>query len=74
MGNSVIKHGGKREGAGRPPQVNGKKRTVYLSDQEWEYLCGVSPNGTASGGIRELIEWDTRHTYDEIKKQGGDAR
>jgi len=49
-------HGGSREGVGRPPQVNGRKRTVYLSDSEWEYLCGVSPNGTASGGIRELIE------------------
>lgn len=67
------RHGGSREGAGRPPKVNGRKRTVYLSDLEWEYLRGVSPNGSASGGIRELIEWDTAHTYDEIKKQGGNA-
>ena len=36
-------HGGKREGAGRPPSVSPRKsRPLKASDQEWELIKGYA--------------------------------
>ena len=58
-------HGGKREGAGRPLSIKGKKRTLYISDENWEYLVAIG--GTASAGVRELINADIEDTEKQIK-------
>lgn len=55
------KHGGKREGAGRPP-IKGtkkKKRFPMADDSTWEYLLKVG-DGNASRGIDRLVEWSRR--------------
>jgi hypothetical protein len=63
------KHGGTREGAGRPPTVSGKKREVYLSDEDWEYLLKVGKKN-ASRGTRLLIHLHIEQLK-EIEKEYG---
>jgi len=55
------KHGGKREGAGRPPTVKGKKREIYIADETWEYLVEIG-KGNASKGVRLLKEAHIQQT------------
>ena len=43
------------EKTGRPVTVGGSKKSIYISTADWEYLKAISPTGTASAGIRELI-------------------
>jgi hypothetical protein len=54
-------HGGRREGAGRKPRVNGDKRlSLSLSDEQYEHLVKASKAAGVSIAvyIRSLIDRD----------------
>lgn len=54
--NTEKKHGGKRSGAGRPPQNDkpGKRTNVYLSEEEIALLKKMG-KGSVSAGIHRLV-------------------
>ena len=49
-----LTHGGKRAGAGRPPQMkDGERHNIYLPREVWEWLIR---NGNASQKITQLVQ------------------
>jgi len=66
------KHGGKREGAGRPPLTEGKpkrKRFPMATDEIWEYVTKLG-KGNASKGIEILVARDIERTNGLEKAYG----
>jgi len=60
------KHGGSRQGAGRPATIKGAIRDIYCNDETWQYLLSLG-KGNASKGVRLLHEAHVQQT-NEIER------
>lgn len=52
------KHGGAREGAGRPPLCRVKQKSVNLTDEQWEKARRIGGNNAARGIRRAIDKWE----------------